>query len=998
MDNSPYPGPLQELTSSRARFIAELAERLSALRLGLARLSAAPEPTSELNAVRRRLHALAAGAEVLRFASAAEALAAAEASLSAAPEGPPSLAARERVGRILDLLPSLVVGLSIDLDEEPDAQAAHALREPLSVLVYGDAALEALLHQPGPLHRAETHQTSDPEQLLALVSRLRPDSVLLDAELRDAAELVPRLRQAAGPRDVPLIVVSPFEPHEPLLRLVRHGVSRILPKPVDAVTLQRLILGASLPRAPRPALPSQFRKLTPAQLIEAVAVEARRAFGDGVPTQRSSAAIDFGSGAEVLAALWAAFARIRTLAAAASEGAVRFPLQGPGGAIPLAPLALRADRKDSVVVSRELAGRQFVIVDQDLASLRVLARSLERLGALVLPARDAPQALALAEQHWPDAVISDTLMPRLDGFELCRRIHEDIALADLPVLLLSWKDQLLECARSLADARGTGADLDPASLAAPLRDGLLARTALERRLSEAEDVHGRLDGLTPRLLLQLVCSERRDARLTLRSGRLRFELAVHEGALVHALLQEEGARVAEGQAVLGPFLGIRVGRFSVEAPRAPVPRLLQGDLSTLLAPAISRARRARDWISSEHLGAIERVSLDAAAAAHYGADATAIDRTTLAQLSAGNPPRDLGGSREHGADPRVVSTLLALARRGAILALLDREGHDLLAAERVLPSDAPAQLARTSRAPAPREPAPPEHAPPEPVASISLGDAVLRAVSEPAPVPEHENENASVPPLAELGPSRPLDRASATPAARSEPRQLTATWSSYEEADPERTFDSDPLAEEADGDPIAATDDVDRWPITPGARLRSVAAPLLLSLSAAAIAFVAIRGVAGDSWSTLTASLLGPPTQPDAPTARASEPVQPPRPGATALPEATRALAPAPPESSDVLAEQRLGPFSVSFESELLDLPPHSKLPPGHGLLEVRTWERQQIYVDGVFMGNYENRLVPLVPGNYQLRLHDGGRDMERAVQIEAGRRTRVVALPKSAK
>jgi hypothetical protein len=86
----------------------------------------------------------------------------------------------------------------------------------------------------------------------------------------------------------------------------------------------------------------------------------------------------------------------------------------------------------------------------------------------------------------------------------------------------------------------------------------------------------------------------------------------------------------------------------------------------------------------------------------------------------------------------------------------------------------------------------------------------------------------------------------------------------------------------------------------------------------------------------------------------------------------------------------------VTVDSELLDLPPHTKLRPGHGLLEVRTWERQQIYVDGVFMGNYENRLIPLGPGTYQLRLRDGARDIERPVVVQAGRRTRLRAQPKS--
>jgi hypothetical protein len=87
----------------------------------------------------------------------------------------------------------------------------------------------------------------------------------------------------------------------------------------------------------------------------------------------------------------------------------------------------------------------------------------------------------------------------------------------------------------------------------------------------------------------------------------------------------------------------------------------------------------------------------------------------------------------------------------------------------------------------------------------------------------------------------------------------------------------------------------------------------------------------------------------------------------------------------------------VTVESELLELAPGTQLPPGQGLLEVHSWQRRQIYVDGVFMGNYENRLIPLGPGTYQLKLSDGMRDLERAVEVKAGRRTRVSARPSTA-
>jgi hypothetical protein len=51
-----------------------------------------------------------------------------------------------------------------------------------------------------------------------------------------------------------------------------------------------------------------------------------------------------------------------------------------------------------------------------------------------------------------------------------------------------------------------------------------------------------------------------------------------------------------------------------------------------------------------------------------------------------------------------------------------------------------------------------------------------------------------------------------------------------------------------------------------------------------------------------------------------------------------------------------------------------------------------------VFMGNYETRLIPLVPGTYQVRLRDGGRHIERSVEVRAGQRTRLSARPKNPK
>ena len=88
---------------------------------------------------------------------------------------------------------------------------------------------------------------------------------------------------------------------------------------------------------------------------------------------------------------------------------------------------------------------------------------------------------------------------------------------------------------------------------------------------------------------------------------------------------------------------------------------------------------------------------------------------------------------------------------------------------------------------------------------------------------------------------------------------------------------------------------------------------------------------------------------------------------------------------------------AVRLDSELLELAPGTKVPPGQGVLEVRSEQPQRIYIDGVLMGEHAERLIPLAPGTYQLRLSSGNHFLERAIEVKAGRRTRVAARPGNA-
>ncbi|MBK7349361.1 MAG: response regulator [Gemmatimonadetes bacterium] len=68
---------------------------------------------------------------------------------------------------------------------------------------------------------------------------------------------------------------------------------------------------------------------------------------------------------------------------------------------------------------------RILIAEDDTTSRLVLERTLKKLGYGVLAARDGAEAWQLYEQERPPVVITDWMMPRLDGLDLCRRVRSD---------------------------------------------------------------------------------------------------------------------------------------------------------------------------------------------------------------------------------------------------------------------------------------------------------------------------------------------------------------------------------------------------------------------------------------------------------------------------------------------------------------------------------------------------------------------------------------------
>jgi len=75
---------------------------------------------------------------------------------------------------------------------------------------------------------------------------------------------------------------------------------------------------------------------------------------------------------------------------------------------------------------------KILIVDDNEDARMVLRKNLESNGHAVEEAADGAAALRRAKASPPDMIIADILMPRMDGFQLCRAAKADDALKNLP--------------------------------------------------------------------------------------------------------------------------------------------------------------------------------------------------------------------------------------------------------------------------------------------------------------------------------------------------------------------------------------------------------------------------------------------------------------------------------------------------------------------------------------------------------------------------------------
>ncbi|MBF0387081.1 MAG: response regulator [Candidatus Omnitrophica bacterium] len=85
-----------------------------------------------------------------------------------------------------------------------------------------------------------------------------------------------------------------------------------------------------------------------------------------------------------------------------------------------------------------------LICDDDPTIHKLVGEFLKRSGHEVTFAKDGLDALVLLKKQKPDLMVLDVMMPEINGYDVCHNVKFDDRLKDLPIVLLTSRDQELD--------------------------------------------------------------------------------------------------------------------------------------------------------------------------------------------------------------------------------------------------------------------------------------------------------------------------------------------------------------------------------------------------------------------------------------------------------------------------------------------------------------------------------------------------------------------------
>jgi twitching motility two-component system response regulator PilH len=81
-----------------------------------------------------------------------------------------------------------------------------------------------------------------------------------------------------------------------------------------------------------------------------------------------------------------------------------------------------------------------MVVEDSLVQRKAIASFLKSGGAIAIEAQDGAEAIALLETQQPNLILLDAIMPRMNGYEVCRRIKSNPKTQNIPIIMCTGQD------------------------------------------------------------------------------------------------------------------------------------------------------------------------------------------------------------------------------------------------------------------------------------------------------------------------------------------------------------------------------------------------------------------------------------------------------------------------------------------------------------------------------------------------------------------------------
>lgn len=236
-----------------------------------------------------------------------------------------------------------------------------------------------------------------------------------------------------------------------------------------------------------------------------------------------------------------------------------------------------------------MAKQNLLLVDDDAKSLRVMEVSLRNAGYAVTTAANGAEALAKVHGVRPSLILADTEMPVLDGYELCRRVKADEALAEVPFIFLTDEKSVEAKVRGLE----LGAEdylTKPIYIKEVITRVRMVLQKRERDSLERKDKRrffGSLEDMGVVDLLQTI-------EIGRKSGVIRFERGHRKGTLwfVDGRVIDARAGQLHGDDAVFRLLTWEEGTFEIDFRRPERKPVIEGSIQSLLMEGM---RRVDEW-------------------------------------------------------------------------------------------------------------------------------------------------------------------------------------------------------------------------------------------------------------------------------------------------------------------------------------------------------------------------------------------------------------------